>query len=363
MLDDIGTVDNAETVGEGRRRARQADHGLRSPRLQSRGPARGVLPRHVDRARSERVDLAKVVEATVLEELRASKPGRALYTNVEFWSAVVLEHAGIPRPLFTPTFCVSRTIGLDGAHPRAGPRQPVDPSDGGLHRADGQDALTRAYALRRSVAALRRAGADATSGRMHRACTCARVLAQRRLRAVDLVQRVARPLEPLRATCAANVRNAPTRRGTTPRRRTARRRRGGTAIRRMNSPARMLPTTTRPQSCDVNASAQRTRRRMRRSQTTVTLTADETVPEGLDKAAPESRAERSPAGAASVRGTRDASSGRRKTTSSSAWPLARREEGDPSDLRDLRHAQARIPVDARRAADPARHASTKPRSS
>jgi citrate synthase len=63
---------------------------------------------------SDRVTLAKAVEATVLEELRAAKPGRALYTNVEFWSAVVLEHAGIPRPLFTPTFCASRTIGWTG---------------------------------------------------------------------------------------------------------------------------------------------------------------------------------------------------------------------------------------------------------
>jgi citrate synthase len=52
-----------------------------------------------------------VVEATTLEELRASKPGRALYTNVEFWSAVVLERAGIPRELFTPTFAVARTVG------------------------------------------------------------------------------------------------------------------------------------------------------------------------------------------------------------------------------------------------------------
>ena len=43
----------------------------------------------------------------VLEELRASKPGRALYTNVEFWSAVILEHAGVPRDLITPTFAVS----------------------------------------------------------------------------------------------------------------------------------------------------------------------------------------------------------------------------------------------------------------
>lgn len=60
---------------------------------------------------SDRVVLATAVEAAALAALRRAKPDRALYTNVEFWSAVVLERAGIPRALFTPTFCISRTAG------------------------------------------------------------------------------------------------------------------------------------------------------------------------------------------------------------------------------------------------------------
>jgi citrate synthase len=51
------------------------------------------------------------VEGEALARLRAAKPGRALYTNVEFYAAVVLERAGIPRELFTPTFSISRAIG------------------------------------------------------------------------------------------------------------------------------------------------------------------------------------------------------------------------------------------------------------
>jgi citrate synthase len=58
-----------------------------------------------------RVALARAVETVALDRLRAAKPGRALYTNVVFWSAVVLERVGIPRALFTPTFCLSRTVG------------------------------------------------------------------------------------------------------------------------------------------------------------------------------------------------------------------------------------------------------------
>ena len=32
-------------------------------------------------------------------------------SNVEFWASVVLELAGLPRAMFTPTFSVSRSIG------------------------------------------------------------------------------------------------------------------------------------------------------------------------------------------------------------------------------------------------------------
>ena len=111
MLDDIGTVDKAESwvkdAVENGKRIMGFGHRV----YKAEDPRAACFRDTSVDLRSERVDLAKVVEATVLEELRATKPGRALYTNVEFWSAVVLEHAGIPRPLFTPTFCVSRTIG------------------------------------------------------------------------------------------------------------------------------------------------------------------------------------------------------------------------------------------------------------
>ena len=58
-----------------------------------------------------RVALAAAVETAALATLRAAKPERALFTNVEFWSAIALERAGLPRPLFTPTFCAARTVG------------------------------------------------------------------------------------------------------------------------------------------------------------------------------------------------------------------------------------------------------------
>ncbi len=111
MLDEIATPDRAEkwvkdAVQNGRRIM-----GFGHRVYKAEDPRAACFRDTATELRSERTALAKVVEAVVLEELRASKPGRALYTNVEFWSAVVLEHAGVPRALCTPTFCCSRTIG------------------------------------------------------------------------------------------------------------------------------------------------------------------------------------------------------------------------------------------------------------
>ena len=58
-----------------------------------------------------RFALARAVEIEALGRLRRAKPDRVLATNVEFWAAVVLEAAGIPRPLFTPTFTIARLAG------------------------------------------------------------------------------------------------------------------------------------------------------------------------------------------------------------------------------------------------------------
>src|SRR5437763_17147702 len=55
--------------------------------------------------------LARRVEELGLALLEEQKPGRRLYTNVEFYSAVVLSSVGLPGDLFTPTFAASRVAG------------------------------------------------------------------------------------------------------------------------------------------------------------------------------------------------------------------------------------------------------------
>jgi citrate synthase len=57
------------------------------------------------------VDFAEQVERTAVDVLSDLKPGRQLYTNVEFFAGVVMHTCGIPRDMFTPTFASSRTLG------------------------------------------------------------------------------------------------------------------------------------------------------------------------------------------------------------------------------------------------------------
>jgi len=56
-------------------------------------------------------DLAREVERVALRLLDEHKPGRNLRTNVEFFTALVLQGLGIPVDQFTPTFAVSRVAG------------------------------------------------------------------------------------------------------------------------------------------------------------------------------------------------------------------------------------------------------------
>ncbi len=74
-------------------------------------PRARALRRLAERPRSPRLDLAGEVERATLAALAEHKPDRVLATNVEFWSAVVLEHAGVPQSLFTPLFVCARTAG------------------------------------------------------------------------------------------------------------------------------------------------------------------------------------------------------------------------------------------------------------
>jgi citrate synthase len=56
-------------------------------------------------------ELARGVEKIALRVLAEHKPGRCLYTNVEFYTALLLHGLGFPKELFTPTFAVARVLG------------------------------------------------------------------------------------------------------------------------------------------------------------------------------------------------------------------------------------------------------------
>src|SRR5204863_9049347 len=56
-------------------------------------------------------DLARQVEAIALRILRERKPERRLDTNVEFYTALLLDGLGLPAAPVTPTFAVGRVLG------------------------------------------------------------------------------------------------------------------------------------------------------------------------------------------------------------------------------------------------------------
>jgi citrate synthase len=60
---------------------------------------------------SSRLKLAEAVEKAALEILRRRKPDRPLDTNVEFYTAVLLDALGFPAESFTSIFATGRVVG------------------------------------------------------------------------------------------------------------------------------------------------------------------------------------------------------------------------------------------------------------
>ena len=74
-------------------------------------PRARLLRRTAKELGSPRYDVADELERVALAELHARRPDRVLATNVEFWSAVVLDVADIPPQLAPAMFACSRTAG------------------------------------------------------------------------------------------------------------------------------------------------------------------------------------------------------------------------------------------------------------
>ncbi|MFO0574982.1 MAG: citrate synthase [Polyangia bacterium] len=81
-----------------------------------RDPRAAVLERAIERleaagVRTPRLALARAVERAAEDVLGRRYPDRPLRANVEFYTAVLLDAAGLDRALFTPTFAVGRIAG------------------------------------------------------------------------------------------------------------------------------------------------------------------------------------------------------------------------------------------------------------
>ena len=111
MLDSIGTLDNAEPWL--RAAVERGDRLMGfGHRVYKTDDPRSVMLRGVaNRLGGPNVQLAEQIEAKAIEVLAELKPGRKLYTNVEFYAGIVMDTCGLPREMFTPTFASSRVIG------------------------------------------------------------------------------------------------------------------------------------------------------------------------------------------------------------------------------------------------------------
>lgn len=113
MLDAVGTPENADAwiTAELGRGSRLMGFGhrvyrTRDPRADVLKQGLAALPRD-----NPKIALAEAVEKAALSALARTKPNRALDTNVEFYTAVLLDAIGIDRSLFTPLFATGRTPG------------------------------------------------------------------------------------------------------------------------------------------------------------------------------------------------------------------------------------------------------------
>lgn len=117
MLDAVAAPENAERwiSAELARGERLMGFGHRIYRV--RDPRADALKAALQRlgrlgtVDAGRLALAATVEATALRALKQHKPDRPLDTNVEFYTALLLEALGFPRDTFTAVFAAGRVGG------------------------------------------------------------------------------------------------------------------------------------------------------------------------------------------------------------------------------------------------------------
>jgi citrate synthase len=111
MLDEVAAEGDAVRYVKRLLDSKQRLMGFGHRVYRAEDPRARVLRRTAKELGSPRVEVADALEKAALAELKERYPDRVLATNVEFWSAVVLDFAEVPPHMFTSMFACSRTAG------------------------------------------------------------------------------------------------------------------------------------------------------------------------------------------------------------------------------------------------------------
>lgn len=112
MLNEIGTAENVEPWLDNALDSGERLMGFGHRVYKAEDPRAEVLRGMAQQASTpEFFELSRLTEEKALEKLEERKPGRKLYTNVEFYSAAVLGAVGLPGDFFPVAFAISRSVG------------------------------------------------------------------------------------------------------------------------------------------------------------------------------------------------------------------------------------------------------------
>lgn len=112
MLNRIGTPDRAPAWIDERLERKELLYGFGHRVYKVEDPRSEILHRLAREVGDpSRIALAEAVERHALDALRRRRPSARVYTNVEFYGAVLLEAVGIPPECFTVAFALARTAG------------------------------------------------------------------------------------------------------------------------------------------------------------------------------------------------------------------------------------------------------------
>ncbi|WRP04536.1 citrate synthase/methylcitrate synthase [Rossellomorea aquimaris] len=113
LLNEIGTAEKAECVIRRKLLKGEKLMGFGHRVYKTPDPRAIALRKKLieNMGEDHSLDLALYVEKKAIELLAEIKPGRSLYTNVEFYAAAIMKSIHLQSDLFTPTFTASRIVG------------------------------------------------------------------------------------------------------------------------------------------------------------------------------------------------------------------------------------------------------------